>query len=82
MSSSKITKREFLKKISVTFGFMAAQQSLAASIVESMAMPDPNQFQSDLIKNPKKQQLIAEVAECLFIPVGTPAKTKCLSGDA
>ena len=83
MSSNKISKRTFLKNMSTLVGgLFVTKQAAAASILEHMATHQPNKFQADLIKDPKKQQLIAEIAECVgYPPFPNPFKLKCLMGN-
>lgn len=77
---NKISKRSFLKKMTLTIGLLVSQQSFAIHILENMQDEEPNKFQKDLVKNPKKQILIAEIAECVgYAPVPDPLKMKCLS---
>ena len=67
---------------SLVGGLFVARQTMAASLLEEMAAQAPNKFQADLMKDPKKQQLIAEIAECVaYPPFPNPWKLKCLSGN-
>ncbi|MBC7467573.1 MAG: hypothetical protein H7256_16400 [Bdellovibrio sp.] len=82
MSSMKISKRAFIRNLSAILGLVAARQALAVSILEEMSTHQPNQFQTDIMKDPKKQKLIAETADCVgYPPFPNPSKLKCLSGD-
>lgn len=82
MSSMKISKRAFIRNLSAVLGLVATRQALAVSILEEMTAKQPNKFQEDLIKDPRKQKLIAEIADCVsFPPYPNPYKMKCLSGD-
>ena len=73
--------RGFVRSFSVLIGIGMARQALAISIVDDLPSKEPNQFQSDLIKNPQKQRLIAEIADCVgYPPYPNPWKLKCLMG--
>lgn len=79
---NRASKLRLLQSVSMLIGLGMTRQALAVSILEDMESKQPSKFQADIIKNPQKQKLIAEIADCVAQPpFPHPLKLKCLSGD-
>lgn len=73
---AKMSKRDFLKTLIALAAPLATGHAQALTILEHLQNEKPNSFENDLMKNPRKQILIAEKSGCGFWGSG-PAKTKC-----
>lgn len=60
-----------------------SRRALAITYLENKLPQIPNEIQNQLLNQPQKENLLAEIAPCVGLPpYPSPSKMKCLSTNA